>query len=490
MRRRRSRAWREERAGCFAANGSPWAEPSIGLMTSRRTRRIAYLAFVVLVFSGVAAGGAAAKKRTVKGELARLAASGQITGTDRAQRLADYDAAKRAARRLPRGTTRKAELTGVVGVVEGIAARKQLTGPRLVPLWLTLDTNRAYWTTHLFGPATRRISFPGSQLVWQYFPGQGLQFHPLANFAKLNALWSSKDDEAADQMLTELLALRVPRAGGVAWEYDFAFAGGRPPWVSGIAQGTGVQSMARVAKRLHRQDEVLPILKQALGVFRTPTPEGVRVPTSDGAEYALYSFAPDLHVINGFIQALVGLYDLGRIAGDPDAQALYAEGERVARRELPTYDTGAWSLYSRGSIEHESDLSYHQLLRSFLRSMCTRTQDPVYCDTELRFAQYELEAPVISLVTTRLRGGTAGKVRVRLSKISRVGLRFSRDGRTVATRPAIVVGHGTRSLSWSVPRTPGEYDVKLTAVDLAGNVGTAEGTIEVLKPKRKRKRAT
>jgi hypothetical protein len=454
------------------------------------SRRIACCVFVALSLLGAAAGPAAAKKRTVTSELRRLAATGAITPSERDERLADYRSVARAVKRLPKGTTRRTELAGVVGTIDGIAARRKLNGPRLVPLWLTLDTNRAYWTTHLFGPSTRRISFAGSQLVWQYFPGQGLQFHPLANFAKLNALWSSKDDEAADQMLTELLALRVPRAGGVAWEYDFAFAGGRPPWVSGIAQGTGVQSMARVAKRLHRQDEVLPILKQALGVFRTPTPEGVRVPTDDGAEYALYSFAPDLHVINGFIQALVGLYDLGKIAGDPDAQALYTEGERVARRELPTYDTGAWSLYSRGSIEHESDLSYHQLLRSFLRSMCTRTQDPVYCDTELRFAQYELEAPVVSLVTSRLRGGTVGKVRVRLSKISRVGLRFSRDGRAAGSRPAIVVGHGAPSLSWSVPRTPGEYDVKLTAVDLAGNVGTSEGTIEVLKPKRKRKRAT
>ena len=111
---------------------------------------------------------------------------------------------------------------------------------------------------------------------------------------------------------TSCSPLRVPRAGGVAWEYDFAFGGGRPPWVSGLAQGTGVQSMARVAKRLGRQDEVLPILKQALGIFRTNTPEGVRVPTSDGAEYALYSFAPDLHVINGFVQALIGLYDLAK----------------------------------------------------------------------------------------------------------------------------------------------------------------------------------
>jgi hypothetical protein len=458
-------------------------------MTSRQIRRIAYLACVVLAFSGLAADGAVAKKRTVKSELARLAASGQIAPADRDQRLADFNAVKRAAKKLPKGTTRKGELTGVVGIVEGIAARKRLTGPRLVPLWLMLDTNRDYWTTHTFGPSTRRISFAGSQLVWQYFPGQGLQFHPLANFAKLNALWSAKDDEAAGELLDELLALAVPRAGGVAWEYDFSFGGGKPPWVSGIAQGTAIQSMARVAKRLGREDQVLPVLKSALGVFKTPTPEGVRVPTADGAEYALYSFAPDLHVINGFLQALVGLYDLGKLAGDPDAQALYSQGEVVARRELPTYDTGAWSLYSTGSSTHESDLSYHQLLTSFVHSMCTRTDDPVYCDTELRFTQYEVEAPAVELVTTTLRGGTTGKVKVRLSKISRVGLKFSRAGKLVAVKPAVVVGHGTPTLSWTAPRKAGAYDVDVTAVDLAGNVGTAEGTIDVLKPKKKRKPA-
>ncbi len=443
-----------------------------------------YCVCVALTLLAPAAAQGAAKQRTVKSELTRLASSGAITAAERGERLAAFNATKRSARRLPRGTTRKTELTGVVRIVEGIAARRTLTGPRLVPLWLTLERNRAYWTTHTFGPSTRRISFPGSELVWQYFPGQGLQFHPLANFARLNQLWAERSD-AMGTLLDELLALRVPRAGGVAWEYYFAFGGGNPPWVSGLAQGTGIQSIARVAQRTGRKEEVLPIAQQALGVFKTATPEGVRVPASDGAEYALYSFAPELHVINGFVQALVGLYDLGKIAGDADAKALYADGERVARRALPTFDTGAWSLYSRGSVERESDLSYHQLLRAFLRSMCTRTEDPVYCDTELRFAQYELEEPQISLVTARLRGGTLGKLRLRLSKISRVGVRVSRGGKLVSTRAAVVVGHGTRTLGWAVPRKAGDYDVTLTAVDLAGNVGTAEGTIEVLKPSRR-----
>ena len=135
------------------------------------------------------------------------------------------------------------------------------------------------------------------------------------------------------------------------------------------------------------------------------------------------------------MQALVGLYDLGRIGNDERARALYADGERVARVELPTFDTGAWSLYSRGSVTHESDLSYHQLLRAFLRSMCTRTEDPLYCDTELRFAQYELEPPQLVLVTTTLRGGTDGKLRLRLSKISRVGLRVSAPARSSRSAP-------------------------------------------------------
>ncbi|MEO8689515.1 MAG: D-glucuronyl C5-epimerase family protein [Solirubrobacteraceae bacterium] len=420
-------------------------------------------------------------------ELSRLAAAGAIPATERDQRLAAFRAVKRTVRRLPRGSTRRNELGGVVAIVQGIAARRSLTGPRLVPLWLMLERNRAFWSANATGPSTRRISFPGSQLVWQYFPGQGLQFHPLANFAKLNQLWASRSPDMG-QLLDELLALRVPRAGGTAWEYDFAYGGGKPPWVSGLAQGTAIQSIARVAQRTGRQAEVFPIADEALGIFATPPPAGVRVATADGAHYALYSFDPGLRVINGFIQALVGLYDLGKIGDDERARMLYADGEREARLELPTFDTGAWSLYSRGSVEHESDLSYHQLLRAFLRSMCTRTEDPVYCDTELRLAQYELEPPQLELVTQTLRGGTDGKLRLRLSKISRVGLRVERGGTVVSVRSAVVVGHGTPYLRWPVPRKAGEYDVRLTAVDLAGNVGTAEGTLDVLKPK-KRKRS-
>ena len=114
-------------------------------------------------------------------------------------------------------------------------------------------------------------------------------------------------------------------------------------------------------------------------MFERPTPSGVRVATPDGAHYALYSFAPGLRVLNGFVQSLVGLYDYASLTGDQRGRALFDAGDATARVEVPRYDTGAWSLYARGTTTRESDLSYHVLLRDFLTQLCRRTADPVYC---------------------------------------------------------------------------------------------------------------
>ena len=218
-----------------------------------------------------------------------------------------------------------------------------------------MERNLEWWRTGPLLASGRRVEFEGSELVWQYYPGSGLQLQMLGNFGKLNGLWGGRENDRLAVMLDELLLLAAERAGGLAWEYYFGFGGGRPPWVSGLAQGTAVQALARSATRLKRQADVLPIAQRALAVFEAPTPQGVRVPAEHGSHYAIYSFAPDLRVLNGFIQSLIGLYDYARISGDPRGTALFQAAEPQARAEVPTYDTGAWSLYSRGSSTHESE---------------------------------------------------------------------------------------------------------------------------------------
>ncbi len=447
-------------------------------------------ACVALLWAAGAAPADAAKAKTVPRELARMLAAGAIDPVTHAADLALYRDVKATAKRL--SGTRRVQLAGTVAVVDGIAARGELTPERLAPLRLTLSRNREYWTASPLLASGARVSFPGSQLVWQNVPGQGLALHPLANFGKLNALakGSRRNDPTTAQMLDELLAVGVPRGGGLAWEYYFTFDGGRPPWVSALAQGTGLQAISRAAVRLGRLPELLPQIRAGLVMFTQAPPAGVRVATPAGAYYAQYSFWPQLQILNGFIQSLVGLYDVGQLTGDPTAQRLFAEGDAEARAQVPLYDTGAWSYYSRGAITRESNLSYHVLLRDFLASLCDRTLAAVYCGAEANFTTYLTVPPALTLRTLRVRGGERRALTFSLSKISRVTVRVTApDGRAALVTDAGVIGRGTRSVTWAVPRRPGVYTVALAATDLAGNPGTATGTVEVLKPKRARKPA-
>jgi D-glucuronyl C5-epimerase C-terminus len=432
--------------------------------------------------AAVAGVAARKKKRTVAGELKRLRDAGAITPEDYAARRVVYDEVKRGTRRL--SGIRETIMRSVVRTVEDIAARRQLTASRIRPLWLTLERNLEWWTTGPLLASGRRVEFEGSELVWQYYPGSGLQLQMLGNFGKLNGLWGGRENDRLAFMLDELLTLPAERAGGLAWEYYFTFGGGRPPWVSGLAQGTAVQALARAARRLDRGPDILPVAQRALAIFQAPTPEGVRVPAEHGDHYTIYSFAPSLRVLNGFIQSLVGLHDYARLSGDPTGTALFQAAEPQARHEVPLYDTGAWSLYSRGSSSRESDLGYHDLLQGFLEGLCSRTDAEVYCTTAENFVAYKSQPPVVTVKSRRLRGGRPGRVTFELSKISNVTLRITRGSKVVESRPFGVIGYGRRTFGWDVPRRRGDYTVDLAVRDLAGNPASAQAVVTVLKPKR------
>jgi len=430
-----------------------------------------------------ARAAAAARRRTVVGELKALRAAGAIDQATYAERRAAYEDARRTAGRL--SGARRVELGAVVATLEDVAARGQLTASRLAPLFLTLERNREWWTRGPLLASGRRVGFAGSEIVWQYYPGAGIQIQVLGTFGKVNALWASRQDAALSRAVDELLPLAAERAGGLAWEYYFPYRAGRAPWVSSLAQGTALQALARAASRLDRQAEIFPVTGRALAVFERTAPEGVRVRVGGGgAHYAQYSFEPSLRIINGFVQSLVGLYDYGRLADDDRARALYETGERRARRELPTYDTGAWSLYSRGSVQRESDLGYHTLLRDFLSSLCDRTQAETYCGAVERFTGYLAEPPELQVRTRRLRGGGYRRVAVSLSKVSYVTLRIQRAGRLVHARYVGALSGGAHTLGWAVPRQAGAYTVELVARDLAGNAATVAAEVDVLRPRR------
>ena len=433
--------------------------------------------------------------------------------------------------------TRQAELASVLANVQAIGLAGQITPSRAPALFLTLERNRQWWSTEPLLSADERVSFPGSRIVWEYYPGQGIEIQWLATFGEANGYFLAGNENAnLRQLLGEVIPLATQRAGGIAWEYLFHFDGGAPPWTSGLSQGTALQVLARAWSRF-KEPAYLTAAQQALGIFEQPPPQGVRVTTPAGAIYAEYTYAPSDRILNGFIQALVGLYDYTSITQDPVGLSLFEAGDAEARALVPHYDTGYWSLYDQFG---ESDLNYHELLTEFLVHLCERTRkgppavpttapgatpstttttpttttttpaappatgetggvsagaararsaqatatatpiagDQIYCTTAQRFTADEKTPPLISLISTRLRGGTRAGVQLSLSKISDVQMTVRQGTRVVWHTGATVAG-GKPRLLWITPARGGSFAVTLTATDLAGNFATASGTIAV-----------
>lgn len=503
------------------------------------------LALGALIPPLAAAPASAAKPRahagrapTVSSALQGLQRSGQITPALYAKYAGAYSAAKRSLGRL--SGTRRSELGAVMANVEAMAAGGYFSASRLPVIFLTLERNRQWWTTEPLVGSGVRVSFPGSKLVWEHYAGQGIEIQWLGTFGAGNGFYLSGHENAnLRQLVSEVLPLATKRAGGIAWEYMFPFDGGRPPWTSGLSQGTALQVLARSWQRF-KEPELLTAAQQALGIFQTAPSSGVQVKTAAGSEYAEYTYAPSDRILNGFIQAVIGLYDYTQITKDPLGLKLFEAGDAEARVEVPHYDTGAWSLYDQFS---ESNLNYHELLTEFLQHLCERTRkgppmstapppptpttpttttttpttttpttpsggtapagatasartarahaaatstppaaqipgDQIYCTTAQKFTTYEKTPPLISLLTKTLKGGTRAGVQLALSKISTVRLTVRQGGRTVWSNSAYV-SRGRPKLLWSTPAKGGTFNVTLSATDPAGNFATATGTIVV-----------
>jgi hypothetical protein len=489
---------------------------------------------------------AAARGPTVYGTLQSLNRSGALSAEAYGEDSTTYTQALSAAKHL--SGTRRTELESVIANVQQIAASRQLSASRLPAVMLTLESNVQWWSHEPLPAADQHVAIPGSHLVWEYYPGQGIEIQWLATFGEANGYYDNgHENTQLRELLEEAIPLATQRAGGIAWEYFFHFDGGAPPWTSGLSQGTALQALSRAYVRL-KEPAFLTAAKQALGIFQTPPPAGVRVARPAGTLYAEYTYAPTDRILNGFIQALNGLYEYAKLTGDPLGRQLFEAGDAEARAITPSYDTGGWSKYDQYT---ESNLNYHELLTEFLVSLCKRTSegepalttpatppptsttpvpatppastptggatasaaaataggkspgqatasatttnppptpipgDAIYCSTAQRFTADLHTPPAIALLTRKLPEGVRGGVQLSLSKVATVSLTVRLGGRVVWTNSALVEG-GKPQLLWVTPRKPGTYSVSITAVDLAGNTSSTSGTIALGTPSKRR----
>ena len=248
-----------------------------------------------------------------------------------------------------------------------MAARGQFTPAALPALFLTLQRNLEYWSDAAALARRRALGFPGSELVFQLYPGHGLQIQWLGTFGKLNGTGAAASATTPGPARCSTRPCRWPpsaRAGSLgvpvpvrrpgAAVGQLARPGHRPAGDgprrhAAAAPGRGLPG--RAARARHLRD------RAARGRAR----HGRR-----GAHYLQYSGLAKTADPQRLRPVARRALRLRRAVRRRDRRSLFDAGDLAARTEVPTFDTGAWSLYSRGVDSHESDLGYHTLLRDFL----------------------------------------------------------------------------------------------------------------------------
>ena len=326
--------------------------------------------------------------------LAEARDRGEIGEADYRRYLAVYKGARATRKQL--GGRCRLQLRNVLDQLERFADQGVLTASRMPILFTQLARNAQFWAgAEPRIAANGRVVFPGSALVFQHFPGQGLQFHPLGTFGKVNAManaclgYYGPDVQCPRgelrAALSELASVTVQRGYARAWEYYFSFGGGNPPWVSSMAQATGMQAFAKGADVLG-EPRFMDVARAGLPLFATPPPTGVRVPARGGVAYLHYSFAPRTWILNAWRRPSSACATSRAGRGEKAAWADYRLGDHAVRKLLPKFDTGRWSLYELGG--GEASYNYHELATDFLGVLCNATGRKGYCRYAKRFKRY------------------------------------------------------------------------------------------------------
>jgi hypothetical protein len=339
--------------------------------------------------------------------------------------------------------------------------------PRALALFAQLQENVDYLSSHRVPGST--VDVTGSDgVVYRWFPGQGLEFHPLADFGKLNDLAAAKNVDATRRLADALVARAVPRKGALLWEYAFPYGSSRGPWVSGLVQAVAAQAFAR-ASRLLGDASLLSVARKAYLAI----PGRLDLKVSTGPWVRLYGFNRQI-VLNAQLQAILSLQEYASAAGDGDAQALAGRMDAAARGLFGRFDTGDWSRYELGG--GYAKRTYQEYVTTLLGKLAKRTKDPFWQDASARFVNYTYEPPKVTqsdpppvvLAFPQPADGWLDTVSIPITLSKRASLTLVVAGRILTWSR---LQRGNHTLTWKPGPdvTPGTYSVTVRAVDFGGN---------------------
>lgn len=186
----------------------------------------------------------------------------------------------------------------------------------------------------------------------------------------------------------------------------------QPPWCSAMAQGQAASLLVRLGLTEGREDltEAGLLVVRPLLASESPLVSA----TAEGPVLQEYPTTPASHVLNGWIFALFGLYDVS--VAEPQsgrgrrAATAFAEGAAAVAARVEQYATwGGWSRYDLypHPLAHVASPFYHRLHVELLRALDRLAPDP-----RLQAAVASFELAAAGTVTTAVALARKGAFRL------------------------------------------------------------------------------
>jgi heparosan-N-sulfate-glucuronate 5-epimerase len=185
-----------------------------------------------------------------------------------------------------------------------------------------------------------------------------------------------------------LLDRALRRDGSFLWPYEMEVPkyGLKPPWFSAMAQGQAASVFVRAAARDEQAADI------ALHAIR-PLLDGVApfvVSSPAGPVLEEAPTVPSSRVLNGWIYALWGLWDVAVGLGSSEARVLFDESLKALQASLADYDTGWWSRYSLWAGGRDlAKPFYHRIHVVQLEALHLLTGVPGFAAVASRWREYD-----------------------------------------------------------------------------------------------------
>lgn len=269
----------------------------------------------------------------------------------------------------------------------------QFDPARLGPYYMTFEQKADYAGIY------DRAGIP----MLDYLGAIGPQYNPIAiaqyGLGNFNLYLKSSEARRRERSLkaADWLGANLEKNPGGFWvwnhHFDFEYRTPlRAPWYSGLAQGQGISLLVRA----HAETGNVAYLHAAMRGFECMTADvakgGVIFTDTKGHRWIEeYIVSPPTHILNGFMWAAWGVYDLALATGDERARKLWQDSLTTLKANLHRYDTGYWSLYEQSGTRMKMMASpfYHRLHIVQLRVMAKLSGDSFFTEFADRWERYQ-----------------------------------------------------------------------------------------------------